>query len=404
MARTAAYGGITWRKGLLTTACWRIMTGMNRRSRKLGIIAIPLLLIWALVIGADSQSFSEELAKGDSVLGERIAEGIVFDGRLWLRGTMGKNPLGDRSGALVSLNLENQSRRVDFEQGVLDVERSDRNLCVLRRLHARGREFVVSVWRKDAFKDLTQFEASGDDEPLALLNTAGGPAVLSTRTVRILATDTRAESLIELKGKLRSGVQIAAASPADGGSIYVGFNRGEWGGGLQLVDLRSGVVANVERRDTKELCTGPLNSDCDPVTGIIPDSQNKDCVVAAVGLVHLGFSEGRILRVCGQRVSLVAELALPTDKKDAFRQTEAFYGIAPAGDGGFWAITWRALYRFSANGNKEKEYSLPKLEPVSGVYLSRELPGAIVLRTDVNWAVSTSGYTPLIVPSDDAQR
>jgi hypothetical protein len=184
----------------------------------------------------------------------------------------------------------------------------------------------------------------------------------------------------------------------------VGFNTGEWGGGLQRVDLRTGVVSNVERRDTKELCAGPLNSACDPVTGVLPDPQNKDCILAAVGLVHM-LEHGRILRVCGQEVSLVFEKSYKVDgfKGDKWEMTEAFFGLVPAADGGFWGITSEALYHFGGDGTTKQEYALPELKPVSGIYLSRELPGVVVVRTDANWAVSVSGYTPLLIPLEGAQ-
>jgi hypothetical protein len=55
-----------------------------------------------------------------------------------------------------------------------------------------------------------------------------------------------------------------------------------------------------------------------------------------------------------------------------------------------------ALYRFSVV-NTQARYPLPKLEPGSGVYMNRDLPGIIVIRTDANWAVSLSRYTRLIV-------
>jgi len=361
----------------------------------------PLLMVCALAVGTYSQSTHQARPKGDPVLGERIAKGIAFDGKLWLSGTMATQK--DSSGGLVSLNLHDQSRRVHFEKGVLDIEKSDHDLWVLRRLPGEENAYVVSVWGKGTFDDLAKFKSSAKDQPIALLNSGGVPVVLSGDTIRVLATDTHTWRLIALKGRLRSGVQVAAASPAGDGSIYVGFNIGEWGGGLQRVDMRTGNVTNIERRDTKQLCAGPLNSSCDPVTGVIPDPQNKDCVLASVGLVHLGFSGGRILRVCGQRVTLVSELTMPVSRKDEFKQTEAFYGLVSSADGGFWGITWRALYSFTASGDKEKEYPLPKLAPVSGIYLSRDLPGAVVLRTDVNWAVSTSGYTPLVIPLEGSR-
>jgi len=127
---------------------------------------------------------------------------------------------------------------------------------------------------------------------------------------------------------------VSVASPQEGNSIYVGFDVGEWGGGLQQVDLNAGVVTNIERRDTKNPCDGPLNRECDPVTGVIPDPQNRECVLASVGLVHLGISNGRILRVCGSQVTLVSEILLPGGKRDDSKlgnwgRTEAFTASHP---------------------------------------------------------------------------
>jgi len=90
-------------------------------------------------------------------------------------------------------------------------------------------------------------------------------------------------------------------------------------------------------------------------------------------------------------------------KDDKREMTEAFFGLVPAADGGFWAITSGALYHFGADATKKEEYALPKLKPVSGIYLSRELPGVIVVRTDANWAVSVSGYTPVLIALDGSE-
>lgn len=334
---------------------------------------------------------------GDPVLGQRIAKGIAFNGRLWLRGTM-RNP-GDASGGLVSFGIADNSRTVHFDGGVVDIAKSDHDLWILRQRNEEDGRFVVAEWRGDRFQDLAQFERAPHDLPLALMSSAGSPTVLSEQTVRCLATG-KTWHVVPLKGHLRPGVAVSAASPQEGDGIYVGLDIGEWGGGLQRVDLKTGAVTDVERRDTKDLCAGPLNRECDPVTGVIPDPQNKACVLASVGLVHLFHSSGRILRVCGTDVALVSEILIHGEKGNGSNggQTEAFYGLAPSPEGGFWAITYRALYRFDAAGKKEQEYTLPKLESVSGIHLSRALPDVIVLQTDLNWAVSTSGYTPLLVP------
>ena len=79
--------------------------------------------------------------------------------------------------------------------------------------------------------------------------------------------------------------------------------------------------------------------------------------------------------------------------------SDAFYGLASA-NGGFWAVTPEALYRFGADENTPIRSPLPKLHLESGLYMNRDLPGVIVISTDVNWAVSVSGYTPLVVALD----
>jgi hypothetical protein len=364
----------------------------SRISQAFSIGALCSLFLTALSsVASPSPSPPTKI---DPILGERIVKGGALDGRLWLQGTMISRD--DPTGGLVSFDVTDKSRQGHFDRGVLDIQSFENELWVLRSVALKSRVLIVSVWRKGTFEDLAQFELPLGDDSIVLLNGAGVPRVLSRRAIRTFSADSHKVSVVDLKGKLRQGVQTSVATPASGDVAYVGFNSGEWGGGLQRVDLRTGVVTNIERRDSKQLCSGPLNSDCDPVTGVISDPQNKDCVLAAVGLVHLFTSEGRILRVCGESVTLVSEKPVPSKPDDARKQTEAFYGLVSTPDGTFWAISWRALYRFSVDGNKE--YKLPTLKPVSGIYLSYDLPGVVVVRTDVNWAVSTSGYTPLVIP------
>ncbi len=368
---------------------------MTRPWIQLAVLVAGLLpLLWMPEVGANPRSADTQSTEVDPVLGERIAEGVVVGERLWLRGTM-VSPK-DSSGGLVSLRLSDQSKQVHFDQGVLDIEKAGQDLWVLRS--SKARELVVSVWTGHGFDDLGRFTHPKADTPIALFKSGRNPAVLSSRAIRELSADTHAWRMTPLRGELRSGVQITAASPGIGGSLYVGFNMGEWGGGLQRIDLQTGAVTNVERRDSKELCAGPLNSDCDPVTGVIADPQNRDCVLASVGLVHMFSSGGRILKICADSVTLAFEKPATGGIDGKQRMTEAFYGLAPGTDTNFWAITWRALYQFGSDG--PKEYALPKCEAVSGIQLSRDLPGAIVVRTDLNWAVSTSGYTPLVIPLD----
>jgi hypothetical protein len=347
------------------------------------------LLFVSATLSADCQNSARK------VLGDRIAKGLMFQGRLWVSGTMTSR--NDPTGALVSLDLNDSSETVHFVRGVLDFTTSNGQMWVLRCESLRNRDIVLSSWLNGGFQDIATFTVAPDDFPIAVLSGLNTPAVLTQQGIRLVSSSDHRIRLIKLRGKLRSGVQVSAI--ASGESVYVGYNIGEWGGGLQRIDLRTGVVENVERRDTNELCAGPLNSECDPVTGVVSDLRNDSCVLASVGLVHLGMTEGRILRVCGKNVDVASEFPVESDPiHKSMRMTEAFYGLVSGKDGGPWGITYRAIYHFDRDGNKEAVYPLPKLEPIAGIYLSREIPGVVVIRTDVNWAVSTSGYTPLVVP------
>src|SRR5258707_15103532 len=77
--------------------------------------AALLLSLSFLALNADPQSPDTQAAKGDSILGERIAGGIVFEGKLWLRGIIGSRK--DLAGGLISLGLADGSRQVHFERG-----------------------------------------------------------------------------------------------------------------------------------------------------------------------------------------------------------------------------------------------------------------------------------------------
>jgi hypothetical protein len=354
------------------------------------VVAAFVVASCASAVRSTPQSAAEPRAEGDPTLGVRIAEGAVVDGRLWLRG-VGKQL---SSGGLVSLELSDSSRRVHFERGVIDLERAAGRLWVLRASGTRRGERLISRWTGRSFTDVARFTLERDEHTIALVHSRDAVAVLSTRSIREFSLEGAASPATPLKGTLREGVQVAAASPLAGGAIYVGINMGEWGGGLQRVDGKTGMVTSIDQRDGDKPCSGPLNSECSPVTGVIPDQERPDCVLAAVGLVHVFTSDGRIVKVCNEVVTVFYERPVHSDLVQR-EMSEAFYGLAAADDG-FWAISGRALYRFRTD--HPEEHPLPKLEPVSGIHLSRKLPGAVVVLTDINWAVSTSGYTPLVIP------
>lgn len=141
-----------------------MLASMKRSNRLLAIImrSYRLLFVFALMLGTPTYLASVPTEKGDSILGERIAKGVVLQGKLWLRGTMISRD--DPTGGLVSLGVADASRQVYFNRGVLDIEKSGNELWVLRSISLKGRRLVVSVWRKGTFEDVAEYEAPSKDD------------------------------------------------------------------------------------------------------------------------------------------------------------------------------------------------------------------------------------------------
>jgi hypothetical protein len=94
----------------------------------------------------------------------------------------------------------------------------------------------------------------------------------------------------------------------------------------------------VEKTSSNDLCSGPLNTGCDPVNGIAIEPWKPDCVTIAIGLVHL-MAHGRLVEVCGDNMrtlySKPFEQELFSDRK--IIDSVPFSGIVNAGD-----VLWTA--------------------------------------------------------------
>lgn len=326
----------------------------------------------------------------DPVLGTNIVAGTMLDGRLWLLGA---------TGGLVALDLNAPARDVIFEHGVAALRKHGDELWILRSRKPIPEdqvveELILSIWRQGRFVDQPPLERP--EGPIGLSFFHDRPVVVLRRSIQIFDYSAGWQ-LVRLQQQIRGGIYHSALSATVADHLYVGTNAGEWGGGMQQVNLVNGRVVQIESRRSNDLCDGILVSECDPVTDIIADPQNPDCVLATVGLMHM-IQSGRILRVCGSKVEVVFEKKIPfrIDITRTIETTEAFFGLAAAKAGGYWAVGLRTLLYFQ--GGQVIERPLPRLEPILGVPLTRDLPGVIVLATTLNWGMSVSGYTPLLVP------
>jgi len=77
------------------------------------------------------------------------------------------------------------------------------------------------------------------------------------------------------------------------GLLYIGFDNGEWGGGLYRVDTRNGKAIEIQndfhgKNELRDL----------PVIGMVQSPWNEQCLYVALSLTHMDFRAGRVVLVC----------------------------------------------------------------------------------------------------------
>jgi len=269
---------------------------------------------------------------------EVVVEAVGCGGNLWLR----TRNNGNFPDSLWIIDPET-GRLVDsIPGGVVDIHRSSTGdaYALVRRSVNAGRTTLAVVKRVPSrFVDVGAFDI-GDAAPLGIGEDQKQPYVITDRNVYERASDgTWVTKALSPPLTQTYGAEVTLGSPARGGSAYVGLNRGEWGGGLLRVDLRTGSATAVGAGDT--------------FTSIVADPRSPECVLAAAALEHMG-SYGRVLQVCGAvtRVDIEKELSEVVQDAGTQRQihwTEAFYSLLPERDG-YLAVTNQAIYRVGVPG------------------------------------------------------
>ena len=241
--------------------------------------------------------------------------------------------------------------------------------------------------------------STGGDGLVAMACGAQNFTLLTTR--RLVTLGAGKPEVVRLAEAADRRMGMVTSIDVEGDQVFVGINAGEWGGGLQRIDRRTGKVTTVERNATGELCAGPLNGSCDPVNGIAAEPWRPKCVAAAVGLVHF-YPHGRIVEVCGDKVTRIYFKAYGkgrphlSGKSDEPDQTVAFFGLARAGEF-LWASGIDGIYRLGKGASVEIT-PLPKFKTIGGIGVSFDDPRIVLVVTTVNQRRSISGGVPMLVP------
>jgi hypothetical protein len=317
-----------------------------------------------------------EIARGQAAVqrleppfGVRFIEAQTCGGRVWIRtlSTIGE------SGALWSIDVAAPEPLKHFDGSVLDISRSlDGNLYALRTARETSNSVLyVSILRQGRFVDLPQVPVQPGDDALGVTDLQGQPVVVATD--HLYFYENSAWMARRLSPSLREPVSkssfAAVAAPYRGGSVYVGFHAGEFGGGVHMIDAETGTVALADPRATRD--PQEISLDSSPVTAMIPDPQDDGCLLIAAGLSHMGGQGGRVVKICEGEASIVL-----TKELGSSVWTEPFYALA-RGPSGFLAVTPHAVYRVGLPG--PARVPLSSYENVGGVLLNRTAEGAVVI-------------------------
>ena len=316
-----------------------------------------------------------------------ITRAVFADGRLWI---MSDN------GSLLSLGAtEPKPDRVRTDGKAIEICGAKDHLLALIQV---SKNHWSIQRRMNAGWDVGPTIAI-DNESLAALGCAeDGNIVVIVTNRRLVEVDGARVSVVKLSQELKPPFTLGTAL-INGNMIWVGFNVGEWGGGLRQISRADGKIETVENNRSGDICGGPLNTGCDPVTGIVASPSSPSCVIAAIGLVHF-MSHGRIVEICGEVVR--RRYFKPIDPQPPHgtldegepSSTVAFFGLARS-SGSVWALGIDGLYHF--DGSSPPQFRpLPKFENRGGYRVSFEVPGVVLVMTDVNQRRSMSGAVPIM--------
>lgn len=344
-------------------------------------------LAFLMLVG---QATSQERSNGerrslqawiDPDLGQALIEGAGSPHHLWIRGASKK---------VVRFDRETGERSVEAEN-VIDILADGPHLWALIALN-ENESVVKDLRQPDMAERLVYFEGS----PIALFATDAGPSVLTTTRALLPTTNGWARRLIA--GSLDQHAQVSALT---GDALFVGYNKGEWGGGLRRVDISTGTVSFVQESGD-DICGGRLDPNCAPIMGVVSDHERAGCVLVGASLAHMSSRYGEVLRVCGSVVTPVFADPLPVIPNSIeFRrgQTWPFDSLVMVGDG--WVAVGQDRFARSSNGVVAMR-DTPSLQAWAGLQVSDDIDGVIFVEGACCWGSENFiRYRVIAIPIGD---
>lgn len=333
------------------------------------MIILSALLVLTISGQAIAQAQMARQTWTDPDLGGAILEGVVKGENIWLRGASRKVVRFDRR----------TGDRTIAASDVVDLMADGLHLWALVALN-EDESVVRDLLNANLPERRVYFEGS----PISLFSTPSGPGVLTTTMVLLPSAQgfTRRRPAASLE-------PYAHVSALTGDDLFVGYHKGEWGGGLRRIKVPTGTVSIVQEA-SDGLCGGRLNPECAPVVGIIRDSTNANCVLVGASLAHLSGRYGEVMRVCGDRITSIFSDQLPVTPNSIAihpRQTWPFSGLVETDDG--WVAVGQDRFA-RARGATVTMGEIPTLKPWSGLRISDPVDGVVFVQSACCWGSDTS--------------
>lgn len=331
--------------------------------------ALTLLALLVMAGSAHAQVGTDEGRRPprdwvDPDLGRGIAKGLATQDVIWLLG---------RSRNVVRFDRET-GERTTLAAGVVDLLADGGHLWALVALNEHQGEV------RDLRNPATPARAvSFEGNPLALFQTPDGPGVLTGDKV-MLPTSAR-WSDHRMAGSIAG---ISSVSSMVNDTLYVGYNRGEWGGGLRRIDVQTGALSIVKETG-RESCVGALDPECAPIVGAIADVDNAGCVLVGTSMAHLSSRRGEIFRICGDEITLAFRDPLPIERFSIVNrpgQSWPFDILMPAPDG------WLAIGQTRFARSRSDQITIqdvPLLHAWAGLQVSEARDGFIFMQAACCW-------------------